>query len=235
MVIDPLISARSVSLSYDKKNEVIRSCSFDLAQGKLIGLVGRNGSGKSTLLKALVGFIKPKNGELLIQSKAVQNYTAKELAKLASIFLSSKVVPSFTTVYDLISLGRFPHTNYFGRLKEEDKNVLDRYLALLDIEHLKHKMATELSDGESQKVMLARVLTQDTPIVLLDEPTTFLDPPSKFQFFEDLVKIKNETQKTILIASHEWQSLEKICEEFLIFENNQIIQSTSLTTLLNQI
>lgn len=196
----------NLSIGYhSKKKKIIISeqVNFSLQKGTLVSLVGINGIGKSTLLRTLAGMQKPLKGTVEILQKNYNNYSPLELAKFLSVVLTEAPVSKNLSVLELVSLGRQPYTNWIGSLSKKDKNAINQALFSTNTESLKHKKCYELSDGQLQKVMIARALAQDTPIILLDEPTTHLDLFHRASIFKLLKKLVRETNKTVLFSTHE--------------------------------
>ena len=194
--------------------------SFDLSSGELGAIVGINGIGKSTLLRTLGAVQKKISGEVCIDQRPVEAYPPSSLARKLSIVLTEAVVSKNLTVRELISLGRQPYTNWLGTLSETDKAFVESAINMVSLAEIAHKKCYELSDGQLQKVMIARALAQDTAIVLLDEPTTHLDLFHKVQILKLLRKIAHETGKTILYTSHEIELAIQLCDKMLILEED---------------
>jgi len=165
--------------------------------------VGANGIGKSTLLRTLTNVQKPLSGEIYINSKSVLDYEPVELAQQLSLVLTEQIASKNLSVFELVALGRQPYTNWMGNLSQEDITITNKALAQTNIEALKTKKCFELSDGQLQKVMIARALAQDTDLIILDEPTTHLDMYHKAYILKLLKKLAKDTGKTILYSSHE--------------------------------
>lgn len=171
-------------------------------------LLGPNGAGKSTLLRTLSAFQPALGGNLIIhngkdQRIEIRNYPATELSKMLGIVLTDRVSIQGMSVRQLVGLGRTPYTNFWGRLSDEDENIVEEAIRLCHIQNLANRQINTLSDGERQKVMIAKALAQQTPIILLDEPTAFLDFPSKVETMLLLVRLAHEEQKAILISTHD--------------------------------
>jgi iron complex transport system ATP-binding protein len=187
----------------------------------LAAIVGVNGIGKSTLLRTL-GMVQPKlTGEILLDGKNLESYTSLGLASKISIVLTEPVASKNLTVLELISLGRQPYTNWIGTLTKLDKDKISKAIRMVQIEDLQHKKCYELSDGQLQKVMIARALAQDTSIMLLDEPTSHLDLYHKVHILKLLRAIAHETKKTILFTTHEIEIAIQLCDKMLIMEENK--------------
>jgi cobalamin transport system ATP-binding protein len=179
-------------------------------------IIGINGIGKSTLLRT-IGKIQPKlSGSILLNNRELKSYNALDLASLVSIVLTEPLVSKNLTVLELIALGRQPYTNWIGKLSNKDKAKIQEAIAMVDLSDLQHKKCYELSDGQLQRVMIARALAQDTAIILLDEPTSHLDLHHKVQILKLLKSIAHKTNKTILFTSHEIEMAIQLCDKILI-------------------
>lgn len=176
---------------------------FELKAGELTYLLGPNGAGKSTLIRTLVGFQPRLAGEVSIGGRPIKGFSQNEYAKLMSVVLTERSSVGGMTVRELVGLGRYPHTGYFGILRTKDHRIVERAIAQVGIADLAHKYVSELSDGERQKAMIAKALAQETPIIILDEPTAFLDLPSKIEVMVLLHTLAVETQKSILLSTHD--------------------------------
>ncbi len=171
--------------------------------GELIALVGKNGIGKSTLLRNISGLQSSLNGTINYFDKQKQDYTRADFARMIS-FVSTEIVNvTNLNVFDLVSLGRFPHTNWLGKLTIEDINKSAQALEMVGMSSFARKNLNEISDGERQRVMIARTLAQDTKLIILDEPTAFLDLPNKYEIIHLLNKLSKEEDKTIIFSTHD--------------------------------
>lgn len=182
---------------------VMQHLNATFRSGELSCLIGSNGVGKSTLLRTLSAFQPALDGEVYIESRTLDNYTAAELSKEVSVVLTGKPDVRNMSIEEMIGLGRSPYTGFFGRLSDNDKSIVNESITLVGIQHLKGRMIHSLSDGERQKVMIAKALAQQTPIILLDEPTAFLDFPSKVEMLKLLHRLAHEMDKTILLSTHD--------------------------------
>ncbi|MGE0088956.1 MAG: ABC transporter ATP-binding protein [Bacteroidales bacterium] len=173
------------------------------SKGELIAIVGKNGIGKSTLLRSIAGLQQSKNGQVTINNKLIGNYSRSEFAGLVS-FVSTEIVHvNNLSVFDLVALGRFPHTNWFGKLEEKDIVAVNNALEMVGMTSFANKNINEISDGERQRVMIARTLAQDTQIIILDEPTAFLDLPNKYEIVHLLNNLAKTEGKTIIFSTHD--------------------------------
>lgn len=177
--------------------------SVSLDKGELVALTGPNGAGKTTLFRVISSNLKPLQGQVLIDGKDIADLSARHKAGLLSIVLTDRVGENFMKVYDVVASGRYPYTGLWARLTQEDKIIITQSLELTGAAVLADRLMQSLSDGERQKVMIAKALAQDTPLILLDEPSAFLDYPSKIALIQLLKKLASDFNKTILFSSHD--------------------------------
>ena len=210
-----IISLSQLSVGYTLSHPVISDINLELRSGQLACLIGENGIGKSTLLKTLTGFLPKLKGSLLLGNRDIESFSQRELARQVSIVLTQKPDVQNLTIEEIIGLGRSPYTGFFGRLRAEDRKVVDDAIATMGIEKLRGRMIQTLSDGERQKVMIAKALAQETPIILLDEPTAFLDFPSKAETFLSLQRMAHERDKLILLSTHDLELAVRFADSLL--------------------
>jgi len=177
--------------------------SLAVRTGEIIGLIGRNGCGKSTLLRTLVRLQSPLKGKILVNGHDISSIPRLEFARAVGFVSTENVNIQHITVTELVSLGRFPYTNWIGSFSADDSAAVSKAIELAGIPHLRKKYLHELSDGERQKTMIARVLAQDTQVVVLDEPTAFLDLPNRYELLRLLNELAHENGKTILYSTHD--------------------------------
>ena len=195
---------------------------MELPAGKLICLTGANGTGKSTLLRTIAGLQKPAFGDVRIGQQSVRQASKSGMARLVSVVLTGRIDVQGMTVEELIGLGRTPYTGFWGRLNEADKAIVERSMALTATANLRHRKVETLSDGEQQKVMTAKALAQETPVMLLDEPTAFLDYPSKQALMELLRTLAHAENKTIIMASHDLDLARRIADLTLVMAKGRL-------------
>lgn len=174
-----------------------------IPSGELTCLLGPNGAGKTTLMRTLSGFIHPVSGEVYLQGQAVGEYTRKELACRLAVVLTERPQTEHLTVAELTAIGRSPHTGFFGRLEKSDNEIIEHAMRVADIIELRDRKVATLSDGERQKAMIAKAIAQQTEIIILDEPTAFLDYPSKVETMLLLRRLCEEENKTIFLSTHD--------------------------------
>ncbi|MDR1226696.1 MAG: ABC transporter ATP-binding protein [Prevotellaceae bacterium] len=189
-------------------------------KAELVALVGRNGRGKSTLLRTIIGLQKALSGKVFIFEKAQHSYHVKELATLMSYVSTDNVKVGYLKVFDLVSLGRYPYTSWFGTLSTNDKEIVMHSLQLVGMQDFAERNTNSLSDGERQRVMIARALAQDTPIVVLDEPTAFLDLPNRYEVVFLLQRLAREQRKTILYSTHDWSLAVKTSDSMWVMDSD---------------
>lgn len=219
-----ILEVLNLSIGYvDKKHQKIvkNKLSFNAHQGEFICLLGKNGVGKSTLLKTISKVIPKLEGNIYINKNEINNISSKTFSTILSVVLTERLPESNLTVFEMVALGRQPHTNWIDSLSEVDLNMVNKSLELTNTTHLKDKNIFELSDGQLQKVLISRALAQDTPIIIFDEPTAHLDIHHKIETFLLLKKLSKEAQKTIIISTHEihW-AIELADTIWLMTENN---------------
>ncbi|MBD5172788.1 MAG: ABC transporter ATP-binding protein [Bacteroidales bacterium] len=190
------------SVRHDKI-EIGKDLSASLPVGQFTCLLGPNGAGKSTLFRTLAGFIPSLSGIVTLMGRPVQQYKAEELAKTISVVLTERPSVTAMTVVQLVSLGRSPYTGFWGRLTDVDRHRAEEAMVLARCVELKDRLVDTLSDGECQRVMIAKALAQDTPVIFLDEPTAFLDFPSKVEMMRTLKRLAHEAGKSILLSTHD--------------------------------
>ena len=210
-----IISLSQLSVGYTLSHPVISDIDLELKSGQLSCLIGENGIGKSTLLKTLTGFLPKLKGSVLFDNRDITSFSQRELARQVSIVLTHKPDVQNLIIEEIIGLGRSPYTGFFGRLRIDDRMVVNDAIATMRIEKLRGRMIQTLSDGERQKVMIAKALAQETPVILLDEPTAFLDFPSKAETFQSLQRMAHERDKLILLSTHDLELAVRFADSLL--------------------
>ncbi len=221
-----MITANDLSIGYRNKSGdtcIASAIDLEIEEGELVGLIGVNGVGKSTLLRSLSGVQPYLKGEVSILNKNLQKLSSEDLAKTISVVLTEQPISKNLSVSELIALGRQPYTNWIGSLSKEDRKKIQTSIELVNIEALKDKRCFELSDGQLQKVLIARALAQDTPFIILDEPTTHLDMYHQAYVLKLLKKLTTETNKSILFATHEINLALQLCDKIIIMEKDKVI------------
>ncbi len=224
-----VLKTENLSIGYQhKKEEILVASGIDLKirEGELVAVIGVNGAGKSTLLKTLSGLLQPVKGEVFISKNRLTSINPEDLARTVSLVLTEQFLSKNLKVAELIALGRQPYTNWIGTLTQKDLKKIMEAMKLVDIESVKNKKCHELSDGQFQKVLIARALAQDTPLIILDEPTNHLDLYHKAYVLKLLQKLSKETGKAILFASHEINLAVQLCDRLIIIKDGKTISGT---------
>ena len=229
------IRLESLAIGYHGKHSVkvvAEGISDSIRSGELTCLIGENGAGKSTLLRTLSGFLPPVSGEIDILGKPLKSYRETDLAKVIGVVLTEKNNLQNMTVEELVGMGRSPYTGFWGRLRTEDKEKVVQAIALVGIGELKDRMVQTLSDGERQKVMIAKALAQETPIIFLDEPTAFLDYPSKVEILNLLHRLSSEEGKTIFLSTHDLELALRVADRVWLMTKKGAVQTGSPDNLV---
>ncbi|WP_418602973.1 ABC transporter ATP-binding protein [Hwangdonia sp.] len=230
-----ILKTEDLSIGYASKKEktiVSSNINIELNKGELVGLIGANGIGKSTLIRTITNVQKHLKGDILINEKHISAYQAVDLAKVMSLVLTEQIASKNLTVFEVIALGRQPYTSWIGNLSENDTIIINKAITQTNIENLKHKKCFELSDGQLQKVMIARALAQDTDLIILDEPTTHLDMYHKAYILKLLQKLAKETGKTILFSSHEIDLAIQLCDKLIVMTKGEVVSDKPCNLIL---
>lgn len=221
-----MIEAHHLSIGYSKQNALFKDLHFRLSRGRLIGLISPNGGGKSTLIKTLAGLLSPLGGEITVQGKALSRMSARERARHISIILTHHPSMAYLRVWELVSFGLYPHSSFreMWQLAPHQRARIEEALAQCDALSLKEHYFEQLSDGQQQKVMIARTLVQGTPFILLDEPTTYLDLPARHALLRLLKQLSRQQQKGILFSTHELSMAMQFCDElWLLLPDGRLV------------
>lgn len=218
--VNTSISVQNLEIGY-KNNIVAGGINFSCTHGTLCAVVGVNGAGKSTLLRTL-GNLQPKlSGSIAINGTPLETYNSLKLAQELSVVLTESPSSKNLVVEELIALGRQPYTNWIGTLSSSDKAHVQQSMDVFLLQELRHRKCHELSDGQLQRVLIARAMAQDTSLILLDEPTTHLDLFHKVQILKLLQQLAHEQQKTILFTTHEIDLAIQLCDTILVLDRVQ--------------
>lgn len=216
-----MIELKELTVGYGQRT-LLEKVSARIASGQLVALLGRNGTGKSTLLRAMMGLEKPQTGEIRLQGENVTSLKPEKLARNISFVTTDKVRVANLRSEDVVALGRAPYTNWIGQLQPEDKARVDEAIRLVGMSGYTEKTMDQMSDGECQRIMIARALAQDTPVILLDEPTAFLDLPNRYELCLLLKKLAQEEGKCILFSTHDLDIALSLCDSIMLIDNPQL-------------
>ena len=219
----PLLSIENLSIGYPN-NLLASDITLDIIPGELTAVIGVNGSGKSTFLKTISGQLPPLQGALFLAEQPLNQFSLKTRSEYISIVLSTPEYSQNLTVYEVVALGRHPYTNWLGALTKNDKIIIQNAMERVDIQDLSDQKCNELSDGQKQKVFIARSLAQQTKFIVLDEPTNHLDLYNKAYVFKLLKKLTKDTDKAIVFATHEINSALQLCDKIIMINKGQLIQ-----------
>ena len=230
-----ILNTKNLTIGYQQKKQdkiVFSDINISIKKGKLISVLGKNGIGKSTLLRTLSKVQKPISGAIYFEGKALNSYSENALSKKLSLVLTERLPESQLTVFELIALGRQPYTNWMDTLSEVDLTKINTAIDQTEINHLKNNRFYELSDGQLQRVLIARALAQDTEVIILDEPTAHLDMHQTIHIFSLLQKLVQETKKTIIISSHEINLALQLSDEIILLTENKVQFGTTTALIL---
>ncbi|MCG8308461.1 MAG: ABC transporter ATP-binding protein [Cytophagales bacterium] len=202
----PILRTQDLSIGYETKNGPFileEHLNIRIHNGELVCLIGPNGCGKSTLMRTIAGLQKPLRGTTYIEGKILKSLPPHKYARLISLVLTDKIQAGAFSVKDVVAIGRYPYINHFAKLRPYDCKIIDRSLEMVHLESYSDRHFSELSDGEKQRVMIAKALAQDTPLIMLDEPTAHLDLPNRVEIMNILKKLAINTNKAILLSTHE--------------------------------
>lgn len=221
-----MIELKNLSTGYGR-HTVSANLNATLQSGRLTCLLGPNGVGKSTLLRTLCGFQPPLEGRMELDGKDMAQLSRKEMSRSIGVVLTERPDVTDMRASDMVALGRTPYTGFWGRLGTEDRNRVDEAMQLVGITHLAHRMIHTLSDGERQKVMIAKALAQQTPVILLDEPTAFLDFPSKVETMRLLHRLAHESGKTVFLSTHDLETAIQLSDDLWLLSADGLESGTA--------
>ncbi len=216
-----MIQFQNLTLGYGSRI-LIEGLSAQVKSGELSALVGRNGTGKSTLLRAITGIEKPLRGEIFLAGKELCTLTPAQLSKMVAYVTTDKVRIANLRCRDVVALGRAPYTNWIGRMQEQDEAIVMESMEMVGMEAYADKTMDRMSDGECQRIMIARALAQQTPIILLDEPTAFLDMPNRYELCRLLQELAHKQHKCILFSTHELDIATSLCDSIALIAPPQM-------------
>ena len=215
------ISLRHITLAYGRRTLLEEVCA-EFAPRSLTALIGRNGTGKSTLLRAIAGLNPAAKGDVCLCGRPLAELAPQQRAATVSFVTTERVRIANLACEDVVALGRAPYTNWIGRLREEDRQIVHRALEQVGMGAFARKTMDRMSDGECQRVMIARALAQDTPVILLDEPTAFLDLPNRYELAILLRRLAHEERKCILFSTHDLDIALSLCDAVALIDTPQL-------------
>ena len=217
-----MIEIRNILLAFGS-NRLITDASAQFARGNMVALLGRNGTGKSTLLRAMAGLGKVVSGDIVVDGKSLSTLSAAERAEYIAFVNTERVDVDALTVRELVGIGRSPYTNWIGRLTAEDNEVVEHAMEVTGVKRFAERKVNTLSDGEAQRAMIARALAQDTPIILLDEPTSFLDLPNRYELCRLLSDLAHKENKCVIFSTHELDIALSLADSIALVDTPRLV------------
>lgn len=227
------LTTRKLTLSYDK-NSIVAGLDLAIPTGQMTALVGPNGCGKSTLLRGLARLLKPQSGTVYLDGKAIAQLSTKEVAKRIGILPQSPSAPEGLTVRELIAQGRYPHQTWLQQWSQEDEQMLKQAIAMTDLAPFAERPLDTLSGGQRQRAWIAMTLAQNTDILLLDEPTTFLDLAHQIEVLDLLYDLNRERGRTIVMVLHDLNLACRYADNLIALRNGQVFAQGTATQVMTE-
>lgn len=228
-----MMQTKELSVGYDGRT-VVAGINLEALKGQLICLLGPNGSGKSTILRCLAGLLAPLHGSVFLKGNSLYQMDPGDLSRTLAVVLTERLSPGLITVFEITAMGRYPYTGFFGHLSREDEEKTWEALRLVGARDLAERYFNELSDGERQKVLIARALVQEPEVIILDEPTTYLDVKHRLEVMEILRDLTRKKGITVILSLHEIDIALKSCEIVLLVKNGKILASGPPEEILSE-
>lgn len=225
---EKLIETENLSVGYENKL-LISKINFCVNSGEIVTLIGPNGSGKSTVLKTIAKQIKSKGGRISILGKEISLLRESDIAKKISLVMTERIRPELMTCRDVVATGRFPYTGRLGLLGEKDWKIVDDAIKLVHAEEIAGRNFLETSDGQRQRIMLARAICQDTQVIILDEPTSFLDMFYKIDIIRTIWKLARTQKKSIVMSLHELDLVRAVSDKIICVDGNSVCKIGSVS------
>jgi len=219
------LSFEHVSVGYNRKS-LMDEVSLSVERGEIVALVGPNGAGKSTILKTAAGLLRPVQGHVLLADRRLEEWSLSEKAKRMSVMMTERTSTEYMTCFDVVRVGRYQYTNLLGNLSDHDRQVILESMQMIGVEELKDTDFSKLSDGQKQRVLLARAIVSEPDILVLDEPTSFLDMGYKTEFFDVLKRLAADRQMAILISMHELELVKRVADRVVCISKENRIEKT---------
>lgn len=232
MTNEPVLLVHGLAVGYGT-NTVAKNVNLSLSAGRLTGLIGMNGVGKSTLIRTLSGLQRPLGGSVLLNNRDLFGYSQSELAQNLALVLTEKMPPGSLSVGELVALGRQPYTGWWGKLSAHDRAAVTEAMTVTGITPLSNKKHFEISDGQLQKALIARAIAQNTPLIILDEPTTHLDLGHKMTVLKLLKNLAAGSGKAVLFSSHDPELALQLCDDILLMAPDFVLQDSPERLIAN--
>lgn len=228
-----ILDIQNLDIGYDKT--LVENINFSIKNSELVGLIGVNGSGKSTLLKTITQINSALKGNIILNQKPIEKYSLKEKSEQMGLVLTNPIINKDLSVFEIVALGRQPYTNWLGLLTKKDKRIIMKAIEQVGLIDKVKKKCAKLSDGQLQKVMLARALAQQTELIVLDEPTTHLDMYHKIYILKLLKMICQKNNKAMLFATHEINLALQLCDKIIVLNDKKAYFGTTEELAKNQV
>lgn len=225
------VLVEDLSAGYNGKKDVISGISFEVDEGGILTLIGPNGGGKSTVIKSISGYIPKSGGRVEFLGRGIETFSRAELAKTLSVMLTERIRPELMTCREVAAAGRYPYTGTFGVLTDDDNKIVDETLAAVNAAELSDRDFNSVSDGQRQRVLLARALCQQPRVLILDEPTSFLDIRHKIMFFEILREQVANSGIAVIMSMHEPELARRVSDNVLCIKDGRVFMSGTPDTL----
>ncbi len=228
-----IVETQGLAAGYGRK-AVVSGIDLKACKGQMVALLGPNGTGKTTLLATIAGLLAPLAGTVRVENRLIGDYSRMELARKVAVVLTDRIEPERLTVFDLVAAGRYPYTDFLQRLTPADQQRIEAVIDLVGISDLATQPYNQLSDGQKQKALLARALAQEPELIILDEPTSFLDLRNRMEFLTILARLTTEQGLTVLLSLHEVELALKCCKWAVLIREGRIIDSGLAETVLTE-
>ena len=229
-----MLELKSLSAGYEKGTPVLKDISFRIERGQLVSFLAANGAGKTTLLMTISRQLKALGGEIYIGEKRIDEFSGKEISKKIAVLFTKREADGSETVFETVAKGRYPYTGWFGRLSDRDRAKVTEALASTDCLELKDRIFDSLSDGQKQRVLIARAVAQETEILIIDEPTGYLDLKYQVEIMELLRKLSRERNITVLVSIHEIALAAAFSDELILLKDKKIYAKGKAKDVLNE-
>ncbi|MBU5437123.1 ABC transporter ATP-binding protein [Tissierella sp. MSJ-40] len=227
------MNTKNLDIGYNE-NLIVKELNLEIPIGKITALVGANGSGKSTILKTMARIMSPKEGTVLLDGKSIHAQSTKEVAKQLAILPQNPTAPDGLTVYELVNYGRFPHQQGFGALSTEDKRIINWALEMTGMNKFYNRPVDQLSGGQRQRAWIAMALAQQTDILFLDEPTTFLDMAHQLEVLKLLEKLNREEKRTIIMVVHDLNHASRYAQHMVAIRSGTVVSEGAPEKVMTQ-
>lgn len=220
------LNTEELSIGY-AETTIVKGLNLSIPTGKITALVGANGSGKSTILKTMARIMKPKSGTVMLDGKSIHQFSTKEVARQLAILPQNPTAPDGLTVSELVSYGRYPHQKGFGTMSEEDRRIIASAISVTGMDPFHDRPIDRLSGGQRQRAWIAMALAQQTEILFLDEPTTFLDMAHQLEVLQLLQKLNEEEGRTIIMVVHDLNHASRYAQHMVAIKSGNVVSEGS--------